>query len=476
MKKIAFFLLIWSLFVFPARAAEYKSTEEQQKSVAVSVYNNNLGLIKDVRSVDLKPGTLTLQFMDVAGQINPVTVHMKSLTSPEKFSVLEQNYEYDLLNPQKLLDKYVGRNVKLVEKNYYTGEEKTYDAKVLSNNNGTIFQIGNEIHVNAPGAIVFPEIPENLIAKPTLIWLVSNREKKPQDIEVSYLTSGLNWKCDYIAVINEESTRADLNGWVTIDNRSGAAYSNAKIKLVAGEVNRVHDQYPQAAGKARLLMEKSDSAFQEESFFEYHLYTLERPSTLRNNQTKQIELFSAADIPIRERLIYYGAPYYYRNQYTGEFQSHDKVNVFLEIENSKANNLGMPLPAGIIRAYKKDSEGSLQFIGEDRIDHTPKNEKFKIRMGESFDIAASRKQTDYRILSRNSGQRFDTEQEWEINLRNHKEKPAEVEVIEPIPGDWQIISSSHNFEKTEANTVKFTVKLKKEETQTVKYRVRIRYY
>ena len=376
------------------------------------------------------------------------------------------------------MDKYVGRKVKLVEKNYYTGEEKVFSAELLSNNNGPIYLINNEIYVNTPGSVIFPEIPEDLIAKPTLVWLVDNNNPKEQEIEASYLTDGINWKCDYIAVVNNDNTRADLNGWVTIDNRSGAAYKNAKLKLVAGDVNRVEDSYagaPRAMAKEMMYEDKA-SSFVEESFFEYHLYTLERPSTIKNNQTKQIELLSAADIPIKERLIYFGSPYYFRNQYSGDMQSKEKVSVFLEIENSAKNKLGMPLPAGIIRAYKKDKEDSLQFIGEDRIDHTPRDEKIKIKMGDAFDIVAKRKQTDYRILSRNAGQRFDTEQEWEIALSNHKDHPVEVEVVEAVGGEWSIVSATHNPEKADANTLKFLVKIEANKDQVIKYRVRIRYY
>ncbi len=476
MKKALIFLLAgWLLCAQAMAAEEYKSTLKEQKSVAVTVYNNDLGLIKDVRTMQFAPGTRTLQFMDVASRINPVTVHMKSLTSPDKFSVLEQNYEYDLLNPQKLLDKYVGKDVKIIEKNEYTGKEKTYTAKVLSNNNGPIFQIGDEIRINTPGTIVFPKIPDNLIAKPTLVWLVRNKEKKPQDIEVSYLTSGINWKCDYVAVVNAADTKADLNSWVTIDNHSGASYNNARIKLVAGDVNRVLNQSLQAGARTKVMAQETDSMFRQEAFFEYHLYSLKRPSTIKNNQTKQIELFSTANIPVRERLVYYGVPYYYRSRQIGQFPDKGRVNVFLEIENSKAHNLGMPLPAGIVRVYKKDSEGSLEFIGEDHIDHTPKDEKIRIKMGTAFDVVAFRKQTDYRALYSKTGKRFGSEQEWQITVRNHKEKTAEVEIIEPIPGDWQILSSSQKFEKTDAHTVKFVLKLKKNSAGTIKYRMRIRY-
>ncbi|MDD5746299.1 MAG: DUF4139 domain-containing protein [Candidatus Omnitrophica bacterium] len=477
MKQVAIGVMIVVLMGGTALAGEYKSTADQQKNIAVTIYNSNLGLIKDTRAVQLANGIQEVQFMDVASQINPVTVHIKSLSTPDKLTVLEQNYEYDLLNPQKLLDKYVGKSVKLIDKNYYTDKEEVFNAELLSNNNGPIYRINNEIHLNAPGRIILPEIPENLIAKPTLVWLLDNKNPKAQEIEASYLTSGISWKADYIAVVAKDNNQCDVSGWVTIDNRSGAAYKDAKVKLVAGDVNRVHEErFGDRVMMKSALAEAPKQQFNEESFFEYHLYTLQRQATIKDNQTKQIELLNAVNIPIKEHLVYYGADYYFRNRYNGEMQSRQKVGVFLEIENKEQNNLGMPLPAGTIRAYKQDSEGSLQFIGEDRIDHTPKDEKIKIKMGDAFDVVGERKQTDYKILSRNAMQRFDTEQEWEITLRNHKDKAVEVEVVEPIPGDWRIISASQQYNKTDSSTVKFTVKLDKDETKTVTYRVMIRYY
>ena len=479
MRNLVFFLMVILISYSNVWALDYETTAKDQLSMAITIYNSDLGLVKDVRTMDLKPGTHKLKFMDVASAINPVTVHIKSLSSPDKLRVIEQNYEYDLLNSQKLMDKFVGKKVKLLDKNYYTGKEEIFEAELLSNNSGPIYKINDEIHINAPGRVILPEIPENLIAKPTLIWMLENSNKKKQEVEASYLTSGINWKADYIAVIAKDNDICDLSGWVTINNMSGAEYNNADIKLVAGDVNRVRQENLGRGGMREEFVYsemKSKSQFQEESFFEYHLYTLQRKSTIKNNQTKQIELLSAVDIPVKERLLYYGAQQYFRNQYTGTVMSNEKVGVYLEIENKKENNLGIPLPAGIIRAYKKDAQGSLQFIGEDRIDHTPKDEKIKIKMGDAFDVVGKRKQMDYRILSRNSTQRFDTEQEWQITLRNHKEKPVMIEVIEPIPGDWKILDSTLAYEKTDASTIKFNVNLKKDESKTISYRVQIRYW
>ncbi len=469
MKRIMLFLVVSLIIAGVSFADEVaKSTLDDQKELYITIYNNNLGLVKDIREISLAKGISELQFMDVAERINPTTVHIKSLVDPNSLSVLEQNYEYDLLNPTKLLDKYVGQQVKLIDKNYYTGEEKIYDATLLSNNEGTIYKIGDEIHINPSGRVILPKIPENLIAKPTLVWMLNNTLKGKQKVEASYLTDGIGWKADYVATLNKDDTKADLTGWVTIDNKSGTAYKDATIQLIAGDVNRVEEPMVGVdrlykAGTAR----EAELGFEEKAFFEYHIYTLGRKSTIKENQTKQISLLEASDIPIKKNLIFYGAEYYYRNSY-GEPISNQKVGVYIDIDNKKENNLGMPLPKGIVRVYKADDAGRLQFVGEDQIDHTPKDEKIKIKMGEAFDVVGTRTQTDWKKIARNV-----YETAWEISIRNHKEEDAEVQIIEPIPGDWTVLSSSHPYEKIEAHTLKYTVKVPKDGEEKISYRVRM---
>ena len=454
-----------------AAAAEetVTSTVDDQKEIFVTVYNSNMGLVKDVREIALKPGVTELKFMGVAERINPTTVHIKSLVKPESLSVLEQNYEYDLLNPAKLLDKYLGEKVKIVDKNYYTGKEEVLEAELLSNNQGSIYKINNEIHINPAGRVILPRLPDNLIAKPTLVWMLKNTLEKPQRVEASYLTDGISWKADYVLVLNKDDTRSDLTGWVTIDNQSGAAYNEATIQLVAGDVNRVQPP-PAPRGVARGFAEAKAmmaDGFEEKAFFEYHIYTLGRKSTIKEKQTKQISLLEAADVPVRKKMIFYGAEYYYRNQY-GKPVSNQKVGVYLDIENKKENNLGMPLPKGILRVYKADHEGRLQFVGEDQVNHTPKDEKVEVKMGEAFDVVGERTQKDWKKIADNV-----YEVAWEISLRNHKEQEAEVQVIEPIPGDWTLLESSHKSEKIEAHTLKYVVRIPKDKEEKISYRVRI---
>lgn len=443
------------------------ATQDHQQTVAITIYNGNLGLVKDIRKIQLPRGDHDLRFMDVAAKINPTTVHLKSLTDPRGLKIVEQNYEYDLLNPQKLLEKYVGKKIKLWEKNYYTGEERLVEALLLSVNGGPIYKVDGSIYLGHPGRVILPSIPDNLIARPTLVWRLENSLPQPQFIEATYLTNGINWRADYVLTLNAKDSGGDLAGWVTIDNRSGATYTDAALKLVAGDVNRAHDEREMADALRRAAKsEVAGQAFQEEGFFEYHLYSLDRKTTVKQNQSKQISLLSASDVPIRKELIYYGAQHYYRNRY-GKPISNQKVGVYLEVANSRANRLGIPLPKGVVRVYKADRSGSLQFVGEDRIDHTPKDEKVKIKMGEAFDVVGERSQKDWRKIAS-----LVYEVEWEISLRNHKAEDVEVTVIEPIPGDWQVLHSSHTYQKMEAHTLKFPVKIPKESGVKVSYRVR----
>jgi len=453
-----------------AAPASMSTTLKDQTGVSVTIYNVNLGLVKDVREIILPKGTGALRFMDVASQIMPASVYIRSLKDPDSLSVLEQNYEYDLLNPQKLLDKYVGKRVKLYQMNPYTEREAVVEATVLSNNGSPVFQIGDEITYGHPGRIIFPSVPEDLISKPTLIWLLDNSLSAAQKIEASYLTNGINWKADYVVTLNADDNMSDITGWVTIDNKSGATYKNASLKLVAGDVNRVKDEYAYRdkmmyAAKTRIAEEQ----FVEDELFEYHIYTLQRQSTIKNNQTKQISLLRAYSVPVDKELVFRGSQHYYRSQ-QGSVMSNQKVGVFVEIANKKKNNLGMPMPKGTVRVYKHDKEGSLQFIGEDKIDHTPKDEKIRIKLGDAFDVVGSRKQTNWKKIA------YDTyEAGFEISLRNHKKEDVTVKVIEPVPGDWTMVSSSHPYKKTEAFTAEFDIHVPKDKEVKVEYQVRMRF-
>jgi hypothetical protein len=450
-----------------AAAAPLAITRESQKDVMVTIYNGNLGLVKDARDVRLPAGTTEVQFKDVAAQIDPTTVHLKSLTDPAGLRILEQNYEYDLVSSGKLMEKYVGKKVRLY------GSDGTYVEATLLSTNGPVFDINGQIHLGHHGRIVLPALPENLVSQPTLVWLLRNQADRPQRVEASYLTGGITWRADYVMVINPSDTRADLTGWVTVDNKSGATYGNAALKLVAGDVNRARDQRRESrmmdiAAKAASA-ESASRDFASEGLFEYHLYTLDGRTTIKDNQIKQLALMSAADVPVKKQLIYYGAQEYYRNAY-GMPVSNQKIAAYLEIRNSKDNRLGLPLPKGKVRVYKADGGGSQQFIGEDWIDHTPKDERVKIKLGNAFDVVGERTQKDWRKIASNL-----YEVEWEISLRNHKAEAQTVTVIEPVPGDWQVLASTHTWEKVEAHTLKYEIPVPKESTVKLTYRVRIRF-
>jgi hypothetical protein len=470
MKKsmILFILISFIISASPSLAAPIISTLKDQQNVAVTIYNSNVGLVKDTRLIELKPGILELKFMDVAAKIDPTTVHIKSLINGSSLNVLEQNYEYDLLNPQKLLEKFVGQKVQLATINPETKKEEIVEATLLSTQGGNIFQIGEKIHIGHPGRILLSKIPENLIPQPTLVWMLENRFSKTQTLEASYLTSGINWKADYVAVLNKLDTLMDLTGWVTIDNRSGATYREALLKLVAGDIHRVQPEMQMDFAKTRALKEAESPQFKEESFFEYHLYTLDRRTTIKDNQTKQMTLLDTNQVPIKKLFIFSGYPQYYYQMNQGSQKQ--KVGVFLELENSKKNNLGIPLPKGTVRVYKEDKDGSLQFIGEDRIDHTPKDEKFKTKIGEAFDIVGERIQTDYKHLGRNL-----FEVAFEVSLRNHKKEDIQVLVEEPIPGDWEMLSNTHPYDKLSAHLIRFEVPVAKDKEVKVKYRIRFKY-
>jgi hypothetical protein len=449
------------------------STHDDQKEVAVTVYNSNIALVRDVRLLKIPTGEVHLRFMDIAAKVNPATVHIVSLTAPKELQVLEQNYEYDLLNPQRLLEKYVGREltlVRLVTENNST-KEVPVKAKLLAYNQGPVWQVGNDI-ITGMGAdrYVFPDVPENLYSKPTLVWLLENQRAAEQRVEASYLTNDLNWNADYVLTVAADQKAADLNGWVTIVNKSGTAFENAQLQLVAGEVHRVYEPRVQRKAMAMEAVGAAAPQFGEEALSEYHLYTLQRRTTLHDNETKQISLLGATGIGIEKHFVVDGQEYYYRNPQRPGQPIKDPVKVFIKFKNSKENSLGIPLPAGTVRVYQDDSKGRVQFIGEDRIDHTPKDETLDLHIGNAFDVVSERKQTDYEKIASNV-----YEMEFEITLRNHKPDPITVEVNEPLAGDWTMLSSNYKYEKTAAFAARFNVPVAANGESVLKYRVRVRW-
>ncbi|MCX8065099.1 MAG: DUF4139 domain-containing protein [Candidatus Hydrogenedentes bacterium] len=462
--------LFASLLNLSNAKAEVPSVETMnadQAELAVTVYNNDRALVREQRKVKLPRGEVRLKFMGVPERILPETVSLHSVSSPNSLRVIEQNYEYDLISPSKLMEKYVGKTVRLINKdtklNFYE-----VDAKLLSVNEGPVYQVGNEIYLGHPGIVVLPELPAELIAKPTLICVIEN-EHEEQMLEATYLTSGMSWRADYVIKYREREEKMDIDGWVTLNNNSGATYDNARVKLVAGDVNIVRapavDMMMEAG--ARKMVQMVPPMPEEEAFAEYHLYTLPKRTTIKQNQSKQVSLLTGSNVGVKKIYEYRGNVSYYFSKI--EPIKNENIDTFLVFKNSEANGLGMPLPEGIIRVYQEDKEGTLQFAGEDRIKHTPKDEEVRLRLGKAFDVVGERIQKDFQKLGPEI-----TESEFEVIIRNHKTVDIVVDVVEPMRGDWNIVSSSIEYEKKDAFTVVFHLPVKADSKASLTYRVRVR--
>jgi len=459
------------------RAQEIQTTLDQQYNVAVTIYNNNLALVKDTRRIQLHEGLNNLAFKDVSAQIRPETAALRSLSHAQGFYLLEQNFDFDLLTPQKLLEKYVGKTVTIIKRHPTTGEETTVKATVLAANNGVVLRIGDQIETGIPGRIAYGEVPANLRDRPTLVMQLNSGTSKPQNVELSYLTGGLSWQADYVAEINQADNRLDLLGWVTLTNRSGTRYNDATLQLVAGDVNRVQPERKKLEGlemRADFASPALSKQMSEQGLFEYHLYTLGRKTTLAENQTKQVSLLTAQSVPVEKELLLMGNDYYYMSSY-GDIGQKLKVGVYIKIKNDKESNLGMPLPKGVVRVYKKDQTGNAQFIGEDRIDHTPKNEEINLKLGDAFDVTAHKKQTEFKKVKGDRPYNYVYTARFEVELKNAKQTVQVVKVREPIPGDWEMLNSNYKFRKTAAHTAEWDIPVPAEGKAKLKYQVRVRF-
>src|SRR5437660_7666656 len=458
-----------------ARATADQATSlNDQTDLNVTVYNSNIALIRDVRNLTLPSGTFRLKFMDIAASVNPATVHFRSLNEPDKLGVIEQNYEYDLLEPAKLLHKYVGKEVTLVRSYQESGTTKREEIKatLLSDNNGTVWKIGNDIVTGVYAeSYRFPEVPANLYERPTLLMSLENSGVRKQQVEASYLANNLSWNADYVLTVARDDKNADLDGWVTVVNNSGTAFHNARLQLVAGELNRVPTESRiRAMDMAMSAPAKAKEQFQQEAFSEYHLYSLGRKTSVEVKETKQISLLQASGDPLEKIFMVNGQSYYYRNPQNPGAPLKDPVMVYYTFKNEEKAGLGIPLPTGNVRVYQKDSKGGILFAGEDRIDHTPKDEFVNIHIGNAFDVVAEHKQTDYKRIDTHT-----SEMESEVTLRNHKDAPVTVQVNEPIGGDWEMLYSSYKYTKTAAFAAQFIVPVAKDGTSVLKYRIRAKW-
>ena len=449
------------------------TTLDDQAELALTVYNSNLALVRDVRNITLTRGQSDLHFMDIAATINPATVHFRSLSEPARVSVIEQNYEYDLLEPEKLLKKYVGKDVTLVRTRSVNGttREEEVTARLLSYNNAPVWQINGEIVTGMHADhIRFPELPGNLYSRPTLIWTLDNGGGGRHRVEASYLATNLAWNADYVLTVARDDRNADLDGWVTLKNTSGTAFRNASLQLVAGDLNRVRQQLNEMRDAAKSLRAEAAAPMAQESFSDYHLYTLGHKTSINNAETKQVAMLNATGFPVTKRYVVNGEHFYYRNPYSPSAPLKDQVEVFYQLKNETTAGLGMPMPMGTVRVYQADSKGGLQFVGEDRINHTPKDEIINLKIGNAFDVVAERKQTDFQKIATNV-----YEMEFEITLRNHKAIPVSVEINEPVGGTWQILRSTYNYTKTAAFAAQFMVPVAVDGTSVLRYRIRVTY-
>lgn len=473
----------WILAIFPLACPSW-AEQSGNEGYALTVYNQDLVLVRDRRKLPVSEGVHLLRFEDIAATLDPTSVNVVSLTDSSAFKVLEQNYEYDLVNQQKLLQKYIGKDITLLNFGALANQ-KGEDLKVKllsSEGNQLVVQKsdGNLLSVYSNQNLLFPQLPEGLLLKPTLTWKVKSASSGIPLLNVAYLASGMGWHADYTFSVNDEENQADVNGWVTINNETGTSFPDARLKLLAGDVNRSPVNAPRAVmmKAARVMAEDTSggAAFEEKAFSEYHLYTLQRSTSLQNNETKQIELLSASKVPVKKIYRYDGAGTGgwigegYSDPSYGASSGNTKVDVVLEVENSEKAGLGMPLPAGKIRIYKRDDDGSQEFLGEDTIDHTPKDETVKVKMGSTFDVKGERKQTSFVNAHNNT-----IEETFEITLKNHKKQDVTVRVLERLYrySNWKITESSAPFEKQDSRTVEFPVKVPSDGktvlTYTVKY-------
>ena len=452
-----------SVLLFLLLSANYLSAQQaDQKSVAVTVYNSDLGVVKDLRTIDIKSGTSQIAITDVAQFIDPTSVHIDL-----DGEVIEQNYQYDLVSLDKILQKYIDKDVQLIGEN-----SELIEGKLLSSFGGQIV-----LQKKEGGLLMLPNVskyrfsvgtlPEGLITKPTLIWTVTAPKSGKQDVEISYQTSGMNWHAEYVAVLNSDDTKLDLNSWVSIENKSGTTYKDALLKLVAGDINLVKNQQ-RLNYQPQEMMVKSQGItqpqFQEKEFFEYHIYNLQRPTTLANNETKQISLFEASGVKAVKKYFYNGQNNYYSNaSQTG------KVDVVVEFENKEENNMGMPMPKGKVRMYKSDGK-TLEFVGEDLIVHTPRNEKVRLKIGQAFDVVVEDVQTENKKITDRV-----SEQAYEVKFKNRKKEDITVEVERPLGLNWEILSSSLAYEKKDAQNVIFKVPVPQNGETVLKFRVRYSY-
>ncbi len=434
-------------------AAAWAMPPSADAEIYVTVYNNDLALVREVRSVDLPKGVSEYSFTGVPSRIDPTSVR---LDGGPGVAVLEQNYRYDLVSRQKLLERYLDQTVQVVTKHdkFHEGVLKTAAGSiVLQTANGIVVVNDDEV-----ADVSLPEIPAGLITRPTLVWTLANDGAEKRDLEIQYLTNGLSWHAEYIAAVDAKDESMELTAWVSLENNSGATYENAHLKVVAGDVHRVTPPSAQLGGIRMQAMDSRQKArgFQERTFFEYHLYDLERPTTLRDREVKQIQLLENRTVPVEKVYLYEPT------------RGNSDVQVKLRFDNTEEKGLGIPLPAGKFRVYREDTDKSLQFAGEDRLDHTPRDEEVTVFLGNAFDLVGERQDLESRRITDRVFER-----RIQIKLRNRKESgTVSILVREHPAGNWSIVDASHDWERVNARDLEFEISVKSGAEVIVEYQVR----
>ncbi len=435
----------------------------EPEGIEVTVYNSDLGVVKEYRTKFLNKGLNDVLYESVASRIDPTSVRLKSLKG--EINILEQNFQYDLVSREKILERYIDKEISAYQ--IYGDNKEIITGKLLSftGDHLVIQDSEGKIQILSSNNLLLPKLPEGLITKPTLEWILESSEDKNHTLELSYMTSGMGWSANYVAVVNNDDSKLDLNGWVTVTNNAGMTFKDASLKLVAGDIHRTSVPTYGGISDYTIAEKAITSQFAEEKLFEYHMYDLKGRTTLRNNEQKQISLMSADNVNAEKEYVYensYG--WYYGSG------SSNKVNVMLNFNNTEKNNLGIALPKGTVRVFKKDSDGKLQFIGEDNIDHTPKDEIIRIFVGQAFDVLGERKQMDYKAISDRVN-----EYTWEITLKNHKDSDIVVTVLENTGGDWEIMEENYKHIKESNNRIKWMIPVKSNSESKLNYTIRYKW-
>ncbi len=448
----------WQWVIAVILSASILAGSAMADDIALTVYNSNLGVVREIRNLTFEKGSGRIAFTDVASQIDATSVTFDMVDTTLAVDILEQNYAYDLVSPDKIYGKYVDQNVDII-----TEKGELFSGTLLSYTGGYLIikQADGKIRSVVQGTVrdvTFPDLPDGLITRPTLFWLYNSDFAGSADAIVGYQTGGISWHAEYVGILSGDEKNLDLTGWVSIDNKSGKTYQDAKLKVIAGEIHRAQPEAPTYRGPMveQMAMAKGAPGFEQKQFFEYHLYTLPRKATIADNETKQISMFEPARATVTKELRYQAA------------QGNKDVNVYIKMKNSEAVGLGMPLPAGRVRIFKADTDGSLILLGEDRIDHTPRNEEVKLTVGQAFDVVGETTEVTRRRVTDKI-----TETDYRIEVRNQKDEPATVVVSYAPYGYWEIVNPSLDYAKKSANLVEWTLTIPAQDKQTIDFTLRV---